>query len=1177
MRKSLYAIGALAFLTLLLAPVSGVEWVEPVGLDPTINPQRVTAPAPVAAGNTVTAGPITPNQGGSPELGMPMMLEYVYIDPPLYTIWNYPWAPCASGMRFQTLWLKGDIGRPGKIHEMALYKSYYPSYYNGTWQNVTVKLCNTTVTNLGSSFSGNYGGATPVKVFHASSLTRGYQHGSDYWGWDTVDFDTDFDYDSSKSLLVEITWKGDPPYTCTYSWATYQSGKYHMAYYSGDTTSDYCYTAAYKFNTRIGFVPPANNVGVSKIIEPHDPFCAYGDTLIPVCAVSNYGSEAQSHVPVRCKINEQVSGTEVYNQVVYCDLAVGGVDTVQFPPYAPPITDMAYVDTMQTENPGDGRASDDMMRTVFSVTMWGAMCEGYNNGQFSNAISWVNWGWWATKYPQPKGGRCAGANFTVTSFTGADYAENIQLFGDDGNNHYPGTMFYDTAVIMHTNIWSSLYKNHFDFAAPIPVSYDSFFVSEYEKTWTQGGSYIYIGMCYVNPVPGVDYGNYQNRGWGKFSYGGDINFGIDYCYSAPLIDASCVDVSYPPATIDSNTTFQPVIEIQNTGLHDRKHVPYTFNIVTDTNTNDTLYKGGGDAGEVKTGQVKSFTLPDLLTPLPDHYTMTGITLCAYDYKYDNDTFAAPLFVRYYDVKTTIASPRKQEVPGLVPVAIALHNNGNVTATVPRVDVIIRPGTYTDYRENIEIAAGATQIVSFGPWVCPAGGKETCTAWITDASDMNHGTLNDGIWNDTAQQVTVTGTPGWTEMAPLPAPPSGKFVKDGGCMAYDALTDLIWASKGNKTGDVYAYHVAGDSWSTETTIPLGSEGKQVYKGSSICSDGNGSFYLTKGNNTVGFWELGGPLDAKAWTKKTDVPLGPSGKKVKQGAALVWAGSAKVGHAVAYLLKGYRNEFYRYDPATNAWTQLLDAPIGPAYHVKWDAGSWMVADGEPGGHLLYAFKAKYHEMYSYDTDADTWSSPKNAMPIPGSAGNKKAKDGSCAAWYNGKIYAFKGGNTVEFWRYAPLTDSWHTQVGYDIPLINKTGQRKKVKAGAALAGYPGVGIFAVKGNKSNEFWRFTPYDVVAGAQPSRDGITASTQIGSVSFAIAPNPLLGGFATVRYNLPKAGLATLNVFDVTGRTVLTQTLAAGRTGTASLDLRKLEAGVYLVKVATEGFSTTQKLVVEH
>ena len=67
------------------------------------------------------------------------------------------------------------------------------------------------------------------------------------------------------------------------------------------------------------------------------------------------------------------------------------------------------------------------------------------------------------------------------------------------------------------------------------------------------------------------------------------------------------------------------------------------------------------------------------------------------------------------------------------------------------------------------------------------------------------------------------------------------------------------------------------------------------------------------------------------------------------------------------------------------------------------------------------------------------------------------------------------------------------------------------------------------------------------------------------------------LRYNLPKAGLATLNVFNVAGRKVLSRTMALGRTGTARLDLRKLEAGVYIVKVEAEGFSTAQKLVVEH
>jgi hypothetical protein len=81
---------------------------------------------------------------------------------------------------------------------------------------------------------------------------------------------------------------------------------------------------------------------------------------------------------------------------------------------------------------------------------------------------------------------------------------------------------------------------------------------------------------------------------------------------------------------------------------------------------------------------------------------------------------------------------------------------------------------------------------------------------------------------------------------------------------------------------------------------------------------------------------------------------------------------------------------------------------------------------------------------------------------------------------------------------------------------------------------------------------------------------------SLRASPNPLAGSFATVRYSLPGAGPAVLLVWDVTGRTALEQPLAAARTGTVSLDLRRLSAGVYLVKVTTEGFSATQKLVVQ-
>lgn len=920
-------------------------------------------------------------------------------------------------------------------------------------------------------------------------------------------------------------------------------------------------------------VPQPNDVGVTKIISPADPFYAFGDTLWFKAQVKNFGTAPQTNVPVVVTLRAKTAGNVVFTATENVpSMAVGQTCTLNFAAYyAPPAQETVFIDTMKTALVGDGNPVNNALTNNVKVTEWGSECLTYNDGTFDNAISWVAAGnQLATLFVPPMQPLPINkAILYISSFSGSDYAAEVRIYGNDGNGGSPGTLLGAWVGNLHSSIWTSLYKNEVFFDPAISVAYDSFFCSYYQTSISP--AYPYLGMDYTPTITtGNDWGTYAGGAWATFPYDTYMDFGIDACYQARLLDGTIVDITAPAATIDSGASdIYPQIVVKNAGLKARSNIPVSFTITPDDPADPSYYEEA-NSGPVGIGQEKAVDFVAAFPPQPGTYVMTGVSNMPYDTKYENDTLSLPLFVRYYDVKVQIMSPRRQEVPGLVPVTVKLTNIGNVPVMVPRVDVTIAPAGYADYRENIAIAVGSFQLVTLNPWVCPQGSQETAYAWITDPSDMNAGVMNDNVWCDDWQTAVRTGIPGWTEMTPLPAPPSGKPIKDGGCMAYDMGTDKIWASKGNKTGDFYVYDVNAGSWTNKKGIPLGAEGKQVGKGSVIAADGAGKLYLTKGNNTIGFWGYEAGTDA--WTQLTNVPTGSSGKKVKQGAGLAWATKAGVGSV--YLLKGYRNEFHKYNPLTNSWTQLLDAPIGTANHLKWDAGSWLVADAD-AGNMLYAFKAKYHEFYTYDTDADTWSKAKNAMPIPGSAGNKKAKDGSTAAWYNGKIYAFKGGNTVEFWRYFPLGDSWKKQD--DIPLIGMTGARKKVKAGAALAGYPGTGIYGFKGNKSLEFWRYTPYDVV-GAQPRRDGVTAgATEIGSVSFAIAPNPLSGGFATVRYSLPKAGLATLNVFDVAGRTVLNQTIAAGRTGTASLDLRKLEAGVYLVKVTAEGFSTTQKLVVEH
>jgi hypothetical protein len=102
-----------------------------------------------------------------------------------------------------------------------------------------------------------------------------------------------------------------------------------------------------------------------------------------------------------------------------------------------------------------------------------------------------------------------------------------------------------------------------------------------------------------------------------------------------------------------------------------------------------------------------------------------------------------------------------------------------------------------------------------------------------------------------------------------------------------------------------------------------------------------------------------------------------------------------------------------------------------------------------------------------------------------------------------------------------------------------------------------------------------DSLAGIAERPGNVTPGLD-ASAALRISPNPLAGGLATVRYSLPKAGAARMSVYNMAGQTVMERTLAAGRSGSVSLDLRHLSNGVYLVKLSSGGFAGSQKLVVQ-
>jgi len=464
---------------------------------------------------------------------------------------------------------------------------------------------------------------------------------------------------------------------------------------------------------------------------------------------------------------------------------------------------------------------------------------------------------------------------------------------------------------------------------------------------------------------------------------------------------------------------------------------------------------------------------------------------------------------------------------------------------------------------VHLEPGESRIVDFVSTRLHGLGSHIARCSVALANDANRE-------NDTVSAVfKVLDRPplpeGWVEAGQIPASPSGRGVKDGGWLAVDEETGGIYVSKGNKVADFYLYDPTGSPmWQELDPWPKGAEGKNPGRGSVGCVASDGYVYATKGNNTLGFWRYN---RYTGWQSLPDVPYGPSHRKVKDGCDMVFVEMGGIPYI--YLLKGTRNEFYRYNILGGTWEEQAPAP-GTS---KWYRGSWLVYDGE---NTIYAHKAKYHEFYAYDIAAGEWrQTPLVPMPIASEKmlSRKRAKEGSCGTWAFGSVFALKGGNTCEFWRYLPDGDSW---VEMDtMPSVGSTGSKKRVRDGGDIA-FSGDGVlYALKGNKTLELWRFVPgAEIVNPAPPQRSAVMAENgDLTSSPSLQVISPTGRDNIQVRYQLDGTNQGRLELMDITGRTVLTYNIAGPR-GVVCFKANHLEAGVYFVRLQTASKTLVQKVV---
>lgn len=486
------------------------------------------------------------------------------------------------------------------------------------------------------------------------------------------------------------------------------------------------------------------------------------------------------------------------------------------------------------------------------------------------------------------------------------------------------------------------------------------------------------------------------------------------------------------------------------------------------------------------------------------------------------------------------------------------NLGSARTDFKAFFAICRSGGVQLYLDSVTVTGlgtGDSTEVTFSEWTKPhlLGSYEArCSTYR--AYDQNPG-------NDVARsEFQVTSGPyGWQEMLSVPPSPSGRQVKDGGSLVYCEVDNRIYVIKGNRSGDFYYYQPNLRSWVTLPLIPSGPSGKQPGKGAKLACDMQENVYLVRGNNTREFWRF---HSDSGWVQLEDIPAGGSGKAVKGGSDVVY-----VEDGFLYLLKGYKNEFYRFRISTGTWEELEPAP--PLNKPKWDKGSFIVYDNAGS---IYACRGKYHDLWRYDIGANRWDTLNllKGMPFLSKTGrSSKLKDGGCGAYFNGSIYALKGGNTCEFWRYDISGDSW-VEIE-PIPEQGSTGRKKRVKAGADIV-YGGDAFYALKGNKTVEFWRYaiSPESQVPSLVPKpgndkriNGDFTSgfySTESNSAVFQVQ------GFSE--------GRAEVAFYDPSGR-LKGRGWCLLRAGRAEVGLNGLNPGVYFVRIEQGGSRAKAKLII--
>jgi len=311
---------------------------------------------------------------------------------------------------------------------------------------------------------------------------------------------------------------------------------------------------------------------------------------------------------------------------------------------------------------------------------------------------------------------------------------------------------------------------------------------------------------------------------------------------------------------------------------------------------------------------------------------------------------------------------------------------------------------------------------------------------------------------------------WTQ---LPDAPAGIYVGSG----MRVISGEIYVVRGNST-TFYKYDIAKASWQVPTVGIFGgafrgTEYRTFQYGSNIVKGDGQNLYLSRGNFDNLFYRYNS-VSGEA-TRMADAPF-----PFYYGSELTYDSVHNQIYATANL---YYRKLFVYDIATDVWSEISDYP--PPYDPL--NSSAMAYD--PVNNDLYWTRAGGNaQFYKYDLDAlsNRWGSAlSNVTGAPGWGGDLLYK--------NGKIYALRGADTLNFYSYDIATPGWETGGNdpADLPTGALIGNESFLVDG-------GDYLYTCRGNNQYACYRFSisggtweaianaPANVYQGGSADTDGL-------------------------------------------------------------------------------------------